>query len=453
MLRQNGRSMPPGPGLFSGQGRFWPVLVAMLALGWPAATPRAGGAPPNGGLPAGENGYAGIQLDETGPGLSADGLADLAAAVTPYVTVVNNGPSANRVDLVVLGDGYTAAQIDTTYPQHVSNLVNYMFAQSQQPYVRYKNFYNVHRVNVVSNESGADVPPDDIYRDTALDASYYWRGGPKRLLYVNTAKAIAALNTGLAGAGFTAEIRLVTVNDVIYGGGGGAFAVYAGGNASATEIALHEMGHSFGHLADEYFYSPAQTWTGGEPSQPNVTASPTGNKWSQWLGYTDPDNPAMGSIGAFEGAMYRTYGLYRPSDNSKMRSLNRPFDAVGREQLILRMYEHVDPLDGWFTGSLVDPASLWVDTVDPAVLDVDWYVEGSLVAPDGGESFSLQGHGYGVGTYSVEARAYDSTGWVRLDPAGLTSQSVRWSVTLTPEPATLSLMILAPLAVLRRRRR
>lgn len=388
------------------------------------------------------------------PGSSDPAVSDPGGPPPPYVTVISSGPSSNRVDVVFLGDGYTASEIDTTYAQHVSNTANYMFGQSQQPFALYHNFFNVHRVTVVSNESGADIPPEGIYRDTALDASYFYDGSTDRLLYINTSKANSAMSAGLAGAGFTAEMRLVTVNHTRYGGGGGAYAVFAGGNSWATEIALHELGHSFGGLADEYDYSGGAKYTGSEPGQPNVTTSPTGNKWARWLGYVDPDHPEMGAIGAYEGAMYHTYGIYRPSQNSKMRNLGPPFDAVGREQLILGMYNYVYPLDAWLgtAGTLTDPASLWVDTVDPAIIHVDWYVDGSPVAVNGGEAFSLQSHGYGPGTYDVRSHAYDATGWVRLETT-LTWQDVNWTVMLTPEPATLALLAFGGLGLLWRRAR
>jgi len=430
--------MPDKRATGSVRWRLWAVTVILLGAGSPLL-----GTPP---LLEGP--------DVPGPSdSSTPGGVDPVAPPPPYVTVVNNGPSSNRVDLVFLGDGYTASQIDTTYAGHVSAMVDYMFLETQEPFARYSRFYNVHRVNVVSNESGADVPPLGIYRDTALDASYYYDGVTDRLLYINTAKGNAALSAGLAGAGFSAEIRLVTVNDTRYGGGGGSYAVYAGGNGVAQEIALHEMGHSYGGLADEYAYD-GWTYSGGEPSAPNVTKSPTGDKWDRWLGYTDPAHPEMGAVGAFEGAAYYTYGLYRPSENSKMRSLNRAFDAVGREQLILSMYAFARPLDDWLDNlaGLVDPASLWIDTVDPTVIKVDWYVDDLPIAVDAGETFSLQAYGFGPGTYDVRSHAYDGTGWVRIDTP-LTWQDVQWTVTLTPEPSTLAILGLggAVTALLRRR--
>jgi hypothetical protein len=298
--------------------------------------------------------------------LAALALALSAPFAPAYVTMVNNGPSANRVDVVFLGDGYLASDLNTTYVNNINSMSSYLF--SQAPFERYSHFFNIHRIDVVSNERGADVPPLGIYHDTALDASYYYDGVTDRLLYINEYKANAALATGLAGAGFLAEMKLVTVNDSRYGGGGGNYAVYAGGNSSATEIATHELGHSFAGLADEYQYNNGTIYSGPEPYQPDVTTDPTGAKWAAWLGYVDPDNPSMGSIGAYEGGMYADYGIYRPSQSSKMRTLGKPFDAVGREQIILNIYKYVRPMDSHAPNAsqLVDPSGLWVD-VDRSV--------------------------------------------------------------------------------------
>jgi hypothetical protein len=367
------------------------------------------------------------------------------SAEAGYVTMVDNGPSTNRVDIVFLGDGYTASQIDTVYVSHVQSLLNYFFNQTQDPFPRYRNFFNVHRVNVISNESGADVPPLGIARDTALDASYYWDGTTDRLLYVNSSKANAALSSGLAGAGFTAEMRPVTVNDTRYGGGGGWYAVYAGGNSGATEIALHELGHSFAGLADEYDYGGSTTYTGPEPSQANITTSSSGDKWARWLGYVDPDHSTIGAIGAYEGANYSRYGIYRPSANSKMRSLNRPFDAVSREDIILDIYRYVNPLDAWSDNAqtLVNPESLWVDVVDPNVIKTEWIVNGVVVPGVTGPTFNPMA-ALGPGAYTITAHAFDDTAWVRLSTSEL-EQRVSWSVAIqaaVPEPASLGLAVI-----------
>ena len=299
-----------------------------------------------------------------------------------YFTLINNGASSNRVDVVFVGDGYTAGEIASKYTGDVSNMVSYMFGGTQNPFPRYNQFFNVHRVNVISNQSGADIPQSGITKDTALDATYRYDGQTDRLLYFNANKANAAVNSALVGSGIDVDMRIGIVNESVYGGGGGQWAVYAGGNSSAREIAVHEIGHSFAGLADEYF-SPG-TYTGSEPAQVNITTNPSTGKWDRWVGYTDP-NSNIGAIGYYQGGGYYSDGLYRPSDNSKMRALDRPFDAISREAFIQAIYNEVNPLDQWLSESttLHTSDTAWVDVVDPSVIKVNWFLDGSLLNVNG----------------------------------------------------------------------
>jgi hypothetical protein len=356
-------------------------------------------------------------------------LEHLEARLTlSYTTIVNNGPSQNRLDLVFMGDGYTQSQLGTLYPQHIDEMLHHLFSEDEDPFPRYAKFFNVHRIDIASAQSGADVPPNGIFRDTALGASYYGDGVTERLLTIDQSLAAAAESSNLAGAGFTAEMRLVAVNDTRYGGSGGPYAVFAGGDSSSTEVALHELGHSFAHLADQYVYPGYGTYPGSEPTAPDATISPTGAKWSAWLNY---DQPNIGVIGAYEGANFYEHGIYRPSLDSKMRSLGRPFDAVGREQFILRIYDHVDPLDSWRgnTSTVTDSQPLWVKTVDPSVISVDWSVNGTLVLANGGEQFDPAKYGY-KGTVTVTAKAIDRTDWVRQSLDKL-QESITWTDTVS----------------------
>jgi IgA Peptidase M64 len=90
------------------------------------------------------------------------------AAVT---TVLNNGDPANRVDLAILGDGYTAAEM-SRYAAQAQQLVQALFAQ--EPFLEYQRYFNVHRIDVVSAESGADHPEwtPPALKNTALGATY-----------------------------------------------------------------------------------------------------------------------------------------------------------------------------------------------------------------------------------------------------------------------------------------
>jgi hypothetical protein len=197
------------------------------------------------------------------------------------------GLSSNRVDMIFLGDGYTASQLDTVYIDLVTSYLNYIFggAALTDPFTRYQNFFNIYIVDVTSVQEGADHPTDGIYVDTALDASYLWDGVTERLLYISNSKANAILNPVLAGSDIGKERLYCVVNDTQYGGGG-LYGMFAGGNLFAHEVALHEIGHSFAHLADEYGGEGA--YVGGDPPLINVTTDPTGAKWSDWLAMMIP---------------------------------------------------------------------------------------------------------------------------------------------------------------------
>jgi Ca2+-binding RTX toxin-like protein len=346
-------------------------------------------------------------------------------------TLVSTGASDNRVDIIFMGDGYTEAQNDT-FMSHINGFIDYLFSDSAltDPFHTYRNFFNVHAITTPSLESGVDDPNAGIQRDTALGATYRYDGVTDRLLYVNASTTYNLMSDALADTGIDPEMRLVTTNSTKYGGGGGYYAVYAGGNSSAYEVALHELGHSFAGLADEYYYGSTSVYYGPEPYAPNSTTDSTGSKWEHWLGYEDP---ILGTVGVYEGSSYAAKGAYRPTENSKMRSLNKPFDPIAKEAFILNFYDHVDPLDDWLgrgtSMALVDPLALWVTPIDADVIDLEWSVNGTTVAGDM-LTFTLDDFDLEIGSHEITARAYDATGLFRRDLESV-EQSITWTITLT----------------------
>ena len=105
------------------------------------------------------------------------------ALAEPVETIINNGSATNRVDIVVLGDGYTSAEMQK-YKNDVQAAMTQFF--NGEPFHEYRNFFNVHRIDVVSNQSGADHPErfPPLSVDTALDATYNC-SGIQRLICVN----------------------------------------------------------------------------------------------------------------------------------------------------------------------------------------------------------------------------------------------------------------------------
>src|SRR5690606_38718505 len=160
--------------------------------------------------------------------------------------------------------------------------------------------------------------------DTAYDATYAF-GGTGRCVYIkNTSQALrdAALAPSAEGR------VMVIVNDSRYGGCAGTFAVTYNGS-SMRDVQVHEFGHSFAALADEYDY-PNGTYAGPEPGAKNITAQSSGSKWAKWLG--------SGGVSAHEGAGYYRKGLWRPRADCVMRSLGQTLCPVCTEQTVISNY-------------------------------------------------------------------------------------------------------------------
>jgi hypothetical protein len=247
--------------------------------------------------------------------LTAAERVQATAADGTVTTLVSNGPAARRFDLVFVGDGYQAGE-QGLFHEHAAGLWEAL--KQREPYKSLEATFNVYLVDVVSKESGADGETPGAVRDTALGARFFCND-IEQLLCANADKA-----KEYADKAPGADQVVILVNTAKFGGAGGSYTTVAGGNKAAREIVMHELGHSIGHLADEY--TAPGTYTGDEPSFPNATKDPSGQKWASLLG-----QPVTGGgvVGAFEGAFYKDKGIYRPSQNSLMRSLGREFDPVG----------------------------------------------------------------------------------------------------------------------------
>ncbi len=320
------------------------------------------------------------------------------------------GPPANRVNLVFIGDGYQAAELGA-WATHVDSMVSRLFGGESPPYERYASFINVYRIDLVSNESGVDVPGSGIFVDTALDGCNCCIDYTIGQCQVDWAKTHAAIDA--ATPGIDIDWRLVGLNTGIYLGGThyppeGTLAVYGTGHALAFEILAHEGGHGFHWLADEY-HAPQYDntfYTGPEPSQVNLTIDSSGNKWAPWLGFAQPH--LGGPVGAYEGggAVYGK-GIWRPSFRSRMNNLRDPLDAIGQEAAIHSIYNLVRPIDLYGPAqSFVPPDTpLWVRVIDPAVLLIDWFIDDVWVAS--GEDFDLATRALTPGLHAIEARVRD----------------------------------------------
>jgi hypothetical protein len=260
--------------------------------------------------------------------------------VGAHVEVVSNGPGNLRWDLVILGDGYRADQLQLFHDD--VEAFQSQVLKGTPPFDELWSAINVHRVDVISAESGADDPltcPDDPVGTvggsgatprTFFDATFC-SSGMRRLLTINDA---LAQQVAQASVPLLNQV-LVLVNTSQYGGSGGQLAAVSS-NSSAAHVALHELGHSAFGLADEYESDGPSEGT-AEPKESNVTQDTRAtNKWRDLINATTltptscndgcPDcrppavSPPGDAVGTYEGAQYQRCGLYRPFPDCYMRS-------------------------------------------------------------------------------------------------------------------------------------
>lgn len=359
-----------------------------------------------------------------------------AQAQSNVETILYNGTPLNRVDIAITGDGYTASEL-AKFRNDAALIANRIF--DQDPYRAYKTYFNVHRVDVASNQSGADHPERQSFVDTAFDATYNC-GGSQRRICVNQTRVIARLQSTLAPGEY--DIMLVIVNDSEYGGSGGSVAV-ASTHTSTVELVLHEVGHSFGLLADEYDYGGTNCASPFEPREVNSTTVTTREqvKWRHWIDAatslpTQTTTPAV--AGLYQGSSYCPTNYYRPTYNSKMRSLGAPFEQINLEQLIRRIYVFVDPIDASApaTSSLTTARSkaqlFSVTPLQPAThtLETLWFVDG-VQQQVSGTTFSVNPFTLASGAHTIEAVVRDRTPSVQLDLQNLLLQRRSWTLGVT----------------------
>lgn len=388
----------------------------------------------------------------------------------------STAPSENRVDMLILGDGYTSSQEETFFDDAASIASEFL---SLSPYSEYRNYIITHTLFVPSLESGADHPPyvsgchtitccddpemqDDPLADTFVDTAFdarFCANNIHRLLVVNPSAVYAA-----AAAVPEWDAIMVIVNDPTYGGSGGSFAVVSL-HGSAALIAQHEYGHSFADLADEYESPypgyPECSDISGPLCESNVTDVTTRDsvKWSPWISVTtpiptEPEPQFADLVGLFEGARYQSSGMYRSGQSCIMRVLGAPFCQVPSQAYVLKLYD-----GGWGVPaggiSLIEPDSLSpisatltvnfsssqifqaeiLQPVGGPPVNIQWIIDGVPDALSHTSTYTYTPSLDAVGnTVEIQLQVTDPTPLVHTMMAGDSLQSSSsWNVTITDD--------------------
>jgi IgA Peptidase M64/Peptidase M64 N-terminus len=284
----------------------------------------------------------------------------------PLITFQHAGDPSTKLDLLILGDGYTAAERGK-FEREARRLLDTFFATS--PFKERRKQINVWGLVPAAPESGISDPAAGVHRESPLGTSYGAFGTDRYILTFDNER----FRTIAAHAPY--DVVEILTNSDTYGGGGifGLYSIDPAGNAWAPYVFIHEFGHQLAGLADEYYssqvaYLPPKEIV--EPWEPNVTASPTDPKWkdlvpagvplptpwpkAEYDRLTSEGEPRQSAatgarkaqpetdeelrarqariaavlasgpyahvVGAFEGADYLEHGYYRPQQDCVMFS-------------------------------------------------------------------------------------------------------------------------------------
>jgi hypothetical protein len=313
----------------------------------------------------------------------ADIFIDRSAlkAPAPLIEIQRSGDSASKVDFLIIGDGYTTAEA-AKFERDARRMTEVLFNTS--PFKERRRDFNVWALCPPAAESGVSRPSTGVYRDSPLGATYDAFGSERYVLTFDN----RALRRAASFAPY--EFVEILVNNRTYGGGGihNLYSTVAVDNAWANYVFVHEFGHHFAGLADEYYtssvaYVPSAERT--EPWEPNVTAllDPTALKWKDLVAADTPiptpwgkeafetysgeiqgrrrqiraerkpeevmealfreelehearmfaQEKYAGRVGAFEGANYEAKGFYRPEVDCIMFTRTNHFCAVCRRAI------------------------------------------------------------------------------------------------------------------------
>jgi len=258
--------------------------------------------------------------------------------------IQNNGKPENKVDIVILAEGYTATEM-SKFKDDAKRVTEYLF--DEEPFNSEKENFNVTAVLTPSLESGTDIPGENIYKNTCFNSTFYTFDVSR---YLTTSDMKPILD---AAAVVPYDHIYILVNSERYGGGGfyNFVSVCTADNSLTKEVFVHEFGHGFAGLGDEYYNSEVAYEDfynlKVEPWEPNLTTLVDfDSKWKKMVPKSveipTPRNAKYAeTVGVYEGGGYMGKGIYSPYIDCQMKSNNaKGFCPVCAESIkkVIRFY-------------------------------------------------------------------------------------------------------------------
>ena len=243
---------------------------------------------------------------------------------TPYQVLNQPADTSRCIHIAFVAEGYTSDEMDH-FLDDCQKAIGSLF--HHEPFTSMQERFNIIAVQSVSEESGTSEPAKGIWKNTALGSHFDTFYSDRYL----TTLHLKRLHDVLAGTPY--EHIIILVNTDHYGGGGiyNSYNLSYTGGKSFLPVIVHEFGHSFGGLGDEYAYGndDPMYFPDTEPWEPNLTTkgTPYNIKWENLI--------KEGKAGLYEGGGYLEKGVWRGSENCRMRTNEEPdFCAVCQQALI-----------------------------------------------------------------------------------------------------------------------
>lgn len=247
--------------------------------------------------------------------------------VTPHKYLLKSGDEAEKIDIAILAEGYTPEEMDLFYADADSTVASLFY---YEPFKSNRDKFNIVAVASPSHDSGVSIPRNKDWKQTAF-GSHFDSFYSDRYLTIDRVKSI---HDALAGIPY--EHIIILANTDTYGGGGiyNSYLLAMAHHRLTRPVVVHEFGHSFGGLTDEYFYENDMMSdyypTNIEPWEQNVTTLVDfDSKWKDMMKKKTPvptakEDAEKYPVGVYEGGGYSAKGVYRPAYDCRMRTNECP---------------------------------------------------------------------------------------------------------------------------------
>ena len=262
--------------------------------------------------------------------------------ITPHKYLLKSGNPDRCVDVAICAEGYTADEMELFY-KDAQVACDALF--DHEPFKSMKSRFNVVAVASPSLDSGVSVPRLGEWKQTAFGSHFSTFYSDRYL----TTLQVKSIHDALAGIDY--EHIIILANTDEYGGGGiyNSYTLTTAHHPMFRPVVVHEFGHSFGGLADEYFYdNDVMTDTYPldiEPWEQNITTQVNfDSKWKDMLPKGTPNPTPVNQkekypVGVFEGGGYSAKGIYRPAYNCRMRTNENPEFCPVCQRALRRLIE------------------------------------------------------------------------------------------------------------------